>query len=178
MARRKIILTVIAAIIAVALIAIATFFFMPREVAPPEPEMVGTFNVNEPFNVGGVRWQVTQVETETSPIVVEEFFEERFETEGRFVFVELSVELIARESSFLSSDEIALVDDRDRIYRISSTAIDAITSTDRDSLPTEVHPNIPVQGFIGFEVAQNSRDLRLRIERRGEAGFVRLNGFD
>jgi len=179
MARRNIILIVIAAIVAVSIMA-AIFFFVLRQPAPEEAPPPVTVGINEPLDVGGVRWQVTEVETPTVPIVVEEefFFEQRFETEGRFVFVELRVELIGRESSFLSLDKVTLIDSGDRIYHISSVADSAITGTDRDALPIEVHPNIPIQGFVGFEVALDSKDLRLGIERQEEIGFVRLTGFD
>lgn len=122
--------------------------------------LVTTVKIGEPLQVGEVKWKVLNAEKQGS--IKSEFSERK--ANGVFVIIYLEAELLGKESGNISDVQFKIVDDKGRTYEPDSEATLELSMVNKDPiLFEEVHPNVPKKGYICFDIAKDSKNLKLYI---------------
>ena len=120
-------------------------------------EQTKTIKINEDIQVGEVRWKV--LEASQPPNIRGK------NPSGKWVIVHLEAELLGKETGTVSSSQLKIIDNQDREFESNSDGESQLSMEEKNTLVFEdVNPNVPIDGWAAFDIAQDSAGLKLRIE--------------
>lgn len=141
-----------------------------------EPQ-VKTVKLNQPIQVGEVKWVVTKFEQMTSIPSDNEFIKPA-KAAGKFIKVTLTAELLGKESGTIDSNQLKLMDSQNRKFEVTQNTDVSMILGDKWLFLKQVNPNVPVSGIAIFDVAKDAKGFKLEIGdlRFGsdEKGYVKL----
>ncbi len=134
-----------------------------------------TVGVGGEVLVGGINWRVLQVKRTAH---LARRFAGSMRAEGIFMVLQISAERES-EPGPVSASALSIVDSRGREYREGSLAKEAIDEAGLDRLGGEhIAEQVPVEGWVAFDVARDARGLRLKVEdaskRSSDVAFIKL----
>lgn len=120
-----------------------------------------TAPVGGEVTVGDVTWRVLYMRRTPS---VDRQFSGTTRAKGTFVLLQVRAERRSR-SGRLDSRALSVVDSRGRIFEVDAQARAAVEDAGLEPLAaSRISARVPVEGWVAFDVARNSRGLRLRVE--------------
>lgn len=136
---------------------------------------VQTVSKNQILKVGEVEWKVLEVKKQK--VIKGEF--DSTKANGAFVIVKLKATNKGKETGTIDSAQLKVMDQKDRSFESSTEGSTAILMQDKEEIfLKQVHPDTAVTGYAVFDVAKDSKNLKLRIEdlrmASSEYGFVEL----
>ncbi len=139
-------------------------------------EQAKSVNVNEDIQVGEVRWKALEVSKSES---LSKGFGEATAASGVFVIIKLECELLGKESGNVDSSQFVIVDSRERVFEASTDATTALIFSSKEPFVfKQVNPNVPITGYVAFDVAKDATGLKLKIKdlrlTSDEIGFISL----
>lgn len=144
--------------------------------ANPTSSEVQTVKVNENLQVGDVAWKVLEVNKQAT---VGDDQYSKATASGIFVVVKIGAELTGKSSGTVDSTQFAIIDSKDRSFSPSTEGGTAISMSNKKELfLQQVNPNVPIEGYIVFDVAKDATGLKLKIKdlvlTSDKYGFVNL----
>lgn len=119
---------------------------------------VNTFQIKDNVSVGKSVWKVLAAEhmkTTTSGS----------KAEGQFIFVQAQLKNTGNDAFNLTGIEVEIVSGDNKIYNFDAQQNNTfLTSIGKDGLMGgRVEPGETVSGWIGFDIDQDAKDLKLRV---------------
>lgn len=122
-----------------------------------EEKKIPTAKMNENIQVGEVRWKVLEVQ---QPVDIR-----GKAPSGKWVIVHLEAELLGKETGSISSSQLMIVDNKDRTFEHNIDGeMQLIIDEKKTFTFTDVNPNVPVDGWAAFDIAQDATGLKLKIK--------------
>jgi len=120
------------------------------------------FNIGEDVQVGEVKWRVNKAPEKMNEIAGSYG---KVTAGGVYILIELTAELTGKETGNVSNMQFRLIDDKDRKFEASDDGFSGLMYLDRESLTfKQVNPNVPVTGWVVFDVAEDAKGFKLEIE--------------
>lgn len=117
--------------------------------------------VGEELQVGEVKWQVLEVNKQDT--IGDDLSKKT--AGGIFVVIKLRAELTGKDSGTVDSNQFEIIDSQDRIFEPSSEGSTAIMFSGKEELfLKQVHPNVPIEGYIVFDIAKDATGLKLKVK--------------
>jgi len=162
--------------LAIAFLAVALIGCTGDESSNESSKDVQTVGKNEKLKVGEVQWQVMNVKKQK---VIPGQFGDSTKADGTFIIVKLKAINKGNESGTIDSNQLKIVDQKDRSFESSSKGSTAIMMQDKEEIfLKDVQPDTATQGYAVFDIAKDSKNLKLRIEdlrfTSSEYGFIKL----
>ena len=144
--------------------------------SPNASEEVKTVKVNENLQVGDVAWKVLEVSKEAS---IGDNQYSKATASGVFVVIKIGAELTGKTSGTVDSTQFEVIDSQNRTFKASTEGQTALIMSGKEELfLKQVNPNVPIQGYIVFDVAKDAAGLKLKIKdlvfTSDKYGFVDL----
>lgn len=128
---------------------------------------VVTGKINQDIQVGEVRWKVLEAQDLGNTLKSDNQFIEPLTIAGRFIKVRFEIE--NQSADTLSFTDVNLLDSQDRKFQNSANAIGFIVQPDKPCLLEQLNPNVPKQCVEIYEVAADSKGLRVQV---GDLDFL------
>jgi hypothetical protein len=125
-----------------------------------EKKKIETVKIGKNVQVGEVRWKVLEVEKKET---IEKEFGESHKAKGIFVLVKLEAEMVGKESGSISESQFKIVDSKNRTFKPDRDASWELPFEER-FLFEDIQPNVPITGWIAFDIAKDATELKLKIE--------------
>jgi len=144
----------------------------PRE----SEECVKKYGIGDSISVGYLDVTVNDVETsqKIGEYIMDTFMGEK--ADGVFYIIDLTIENKAKESKNLY-DCFSIVDDQGRSFSYDTNAEIYYEGKETLMIATQLQPGLPKEGIKIFDLPENSKDLKLKIECCGltpETGYIEL----
>lgn len=130
--------------------------------SPSSSQGTAAVKVNEDLQVGDVKWKVLEVKKENS--VGDNQYTKK-QASGIFVVIKVSAELTGNKSGTVDSNQFEITDSKGRTFKYSSEGQTAIELSGKEGLfLKQVNPNVPIEGYLVFDIAKDATDLKLKIK--------------
>jgi hypothetical protein len=121
---------------------------------------IKTVKTGEEVQVGEVKWVVQEVKKQND--IWNDF--QKVKASGVFVVLKLKAELLGKDSGTIDSNQLKIIDSKDREFSYSMEGQTALISSGKEGLfLKQVNPNVPVTGYVVFDVATDAQGLKLKI---------------
>ncbi len=133
------------------------------------------YKKGEAVRTGDLEWKILAAKNLGGYAPSNNMFVEDARTEGYFVLIKISIKNKGREAEMVRDSGIDLVDSRKRVFntypgqRFYVPRGAAVLDWER------IPPGLSRIFYVVFEVAQDSKDLKLRIKQHGQVKTVILN---
>lgn len=119
---------------------------------------VKTFQIKDDVIVGKSVWKVLAAEHMKTT-------ESGSKADGQFVFVQAQLKNTGNDAFNLTGVEVEIVSGENKIYNFDAQQNNTfMTSMGKDGLMgVRVEPGETVSGWIGFDIDENARDLKLKV---------------
>lgn len=135
-----------------------------QEASQEKPEEKDTaVKLNQPLQVGEVKWVATKVE-KMDILKSSNEYQDSAKPNGVFVKVDLTAELTGTESGTIDGNQLKIIDSKGRKFSDSSNFDVSVILGDRSIVLKQVNPNVPINGSVVFDVAKDATGLKLEIE--------------
>jgi len=130
--------------------------------SPTSSQSATTVKMNEDLQVGDVKWKVLEANKENS--VGDNQYTKK-QASGVFVVVKVSAELTGNKSGTVDSNQFEIIDSKNRTFKYSSEGQTAIEMSGKEGLfLKQVNPNVPIEGYLVFDIAKDAENLKLKIK--------------
>lgn len=137
--------------------------------------------IGDTVQVGDVAWKALETSRSDGRVRAgDEFYEDTYAPQGRYVWVRTRVENIGNKTKIVSSRSVTLVD-RWSPAHPEIREFDAFTRPgmsryveDKKISFERINPGLAIEGTLVFEVPVDARDFFLKIRDGGEEAMIKL----
>lgn len=118
--------------------------------------------IGEEITVGEVKWIVNKAER-LSEVKPDNEYGTVAKPNGTFVMVDMTAELVGKESGTIDSSQLKVVDSQGRKFEPTDNFDVSVNLGDAWIFLKQVNPNVPLSGKAVFDIANDAQGLKLEI---------------